>query len=1386
MWYYISLAKRKLMQINNNNLIKYSNSYTLTIEQAQKLQNEIKEIWEKIAWEESNKKAERGLSDEEICKIESLSNYASTLSDSSSDLKTFAEECLQRFYTLNEKIEQNYEKALEEAVYHGARVSIGIKTYWGLSEEQLHKIAWIAVANEGEAACYITNYGIKDPERLFELAKRSAQSYSHYASKYIANFGLNQAQRIEVAKIAMRFPLASELIKNYDIQDQMQRFEVAKVAANVKGYGEGISKNIEMFELNPNQLFEIALLVAKNEGPISKFIQNYGIQFWSPEQIFEVAKIAAKNSEYPISEYIPNYNIQDLEKLFEIAQINASFASNISELIKNYVGLSNTQLFEVAKIAAKRSGRACSKCIKNYGLSEAQRFEVAKLSAESSESFSEFIENYELINSLQLIMLAEIAAKTFGGSTSKHIHKYNIQDKEQLLRIAKIAVTSFGASEFIKNYGIDNSLQRFEIAKIAAEKETYRWDFFPEYLQNYEIQEPSHLIELAKIAAKKRNNQVSRYIKKFGIHDQEALAEIAKISASVDPWDMSRYIQEYGIKDPDALYEIAKIAAAISTGTSQFIKNFDIKDQSRLFEIAEISAKLDGFSNYVQNYELQNEEQRLELAQTVRIHNPSNLQYLIENFNLSEKNRYEILKLLSKKFGPLIFTQLFSSFKITNPEWNFELAKLALIKQVSLPNSLRYVNRYKLSLEQKIELFLLASVIVPHEIQALIKNIEELENETPKNLPAGFQLMLFPERPIHVEEMALIGPLLRFDNPNISETARNNLRKWMGYVHLLIEKCRKKDSDGFSKFMKEFDCFALLEAIGELRSPNKRNQLVAMLFKYFFEDNIGPLQVYQNLKEIRALGRKDAPIFRFLLASLIHEHQNEAGNSINRKQLDSNWNVVFSSMGSSTYKDATAKMSVINCLYSLIHNKQLNVYEKVHFIWQIFGLGVSEKNKRNKSKIVNRNLRFAEAIISADNVGMLKQFVGLRPKALSLAKNSLQGCLQKIFHDIVGKVILNDFSEKFDETFMKSRQPYAFLTYGTILKKVPEAIPYLREAYVNILEGTFSKLRYESGEHLSKVFSWKEGLKEAWMKGKRIPLSEKINEADEKSKADNGPDCRKYLFEKICQDKHFPATEFVFLGNCLQNPSFINAALEEILKEKFQNNVLERSLLNLFNPELHKDEKLSFLDTAINNLAREYPDNAQFLQDLKDLSKLITESGKLYSYKGWTIEDTDSWEDLLLSGTEVLGSCQNVNGDANLNKALLNYLLDGKNRIVVLKDGEGKIRARIVLRLLIDKTLKRPVLYRERLYKTPGISESALEALYQMCVDRANELGLSLMRSKEEGEILLPSQRYPNDIVSLNGHAPFEYVDAEVLGITDGCFSISPKITRLLFDPMRT
>lgn len=169
-------------------------------------------------------------------------------------------------------------------------------------------------------------------------------------------------------------------------------------------------------------------------------------------------------------------------------------------------------------------------------------------------------------------------------------------------------------------------------------------------------------------------------------------------------------------------------------------------------------------------------------------------------------------------------------------------------------------------------------------------------------------------------------------------------------------------------------------------------------------------------------------------------------------------------------------------------------------------------------------------------------------------------------------------------------------------------------------------------------------------------------------------------------------------------------------------------------------------------------------------------------YDKFIVADTDAWDDMLLCGTEVSGSCMRLGSNVSSNKCLLGYIIDGKNRAIVIKDPvTGKIAARCIMRLLWDEISKKPVLFQERIYWNGGVSARARIAMHHMFERRAKQLGIDLVNAETITAVqpkVFPDYRH--DISSLGSPAPYENVDAGEKGETNGIYTISAGYLQLI------
>jgi hypothetical protein len=160
--------------------------------------------------------------------------------------------------------------------------------------------------------------------------------------------------------------------------------------------------------------------------------------------------------------------------------------------------------------------------------------------------------------------------------------------------------------------------------------------------------------------------------------------------------------------------------------------------------------------------------------------------------------------------------------------------------------------------------------------------------------------------------------------------------------------------------------------------------------------------------------------------------------------------------------------------------------------------------------------------------------------------------------------------------------------------------------------------------------------------------------------------------------------------------------------------------------------------------------------------------------KDYKISETHDPCDLLLIGTEVAGSCLQVNGNLT-NKCLASYLMNGELRPIVVKR-RGRIVARRMMRLMWDEQKEKPVILLEKLYLNT-YNEEISQAIIDKAVAKAKSMNVYLV-SKE----IRSDKPYPGTIKCAKGFAPFTYSDA-ASGIKDGPFVIEGS--HILYEPQK-
>ncbi len=421
-----------------------------------------------------------------------------------------------------------------------------------------------------------------------------------------------------------------------------------------------------------------------------------------------------------------------------------------------------------------------------------------------------------------------------------------------------------------------------------------------------------------------------------------------------------------------------------------------------------------------------------------------------------------------------------------------------------------------------------------------------------------------------------------------------------------------------------------------------------------------------------------------------------------------------------------------------------------------------------KTKDLCERLRLIQALCSQDQAACLAR-EGSSNTTKKLQDLLMEKLQEDPFIDFKG---IEDLSNRYLETFGVMRVPLAWKVYEERIQTLGGSLVQVQfQRFVtSVLNKTFPTERYRTdlSPHLAQL---QEKCPEVFKKWQQPQPAVAIGPTDAASSKKEAINFQEFFKQKQ-GDGHFKLKDKDQLP---QFSSFLELSLAEqpmvlaALKEKRSTSAaaegpaLEVEMLCM---ELClTKESPKILLEALKKDLQVFP-KLELINDIKGLIKGLEAAP---AEKSLTVVDTDDWQDLFLSGTEVSNSCQRVDGDPYLNKCLLAYVMDGKNRMLAVKDASGKIVARSIFRLLLDKETNEPLLFQDRIYPYPCSNEHVL-ALNQHVEDRAKELGCPLITVNSDRKNLID---YSGTAVSLGSCCPYEYEDAAEGIMEDGKFEIS-------------
>ena len=932
---------------------------------------------------------------------------------------------------------------------------------------------------------------------------------------------------------------------------------------------------------------------------------------------------------------------------------------------------------------------------------------------------------------------AKILAAKDAWRISLDIKKYEITDQKALAEIAMIAVTKNGwaVSEYIKNYGIEDQKILVEIAKIAVANDSQVSD----RIGTFGIVEEKDRIAIAMIAAAHYGWYTTVHIKNYKITDQKALVEIAKIAAKSDD-RISERIQEYGIEDADSLIEIAKIEAAKDGEClSKYIQNYcSIRRESQYHtgyyneslehnpvefaEIAKIAATQNGelTSKYIKDYRLNDQEPLLNIFLTSINQNIDSIKYR-ENYNFSELIHLYINDIINDM-----------NFKKNNEDNN--------------ENDLygRSIKAYP-------------------ELQIIMKN-ETLEND----------LKLIPE-----EYNELKSFIQKLRNPELQ-------------IQMLTLLAKISISSKLAKLpIEEINAsIPIIKAIFDLRDPVLKVKIADIFLDFFFKHNSNQ-KISEWLNEnIDTSKLKFTQSGNIIIGKLLCE-------SLNGNSFDNNSIFIMDKVITTTRKNIS-------------QNDRMRLYNS------LMTLKESSLSDSDKQRVISLACSRCKYIEDPDNTDepTIKKVVEILIKQLSIvsmfinlgktddllkkqASTDFEKQLKQLVENDFGVAQVADLWNKLLKNVFSLRDRDGIFHFGAKVCTVSYQAKNLFSKFLTaVLEGTYSEFRYNTERiHLDKVFGNNQELEANWQKGTSLTYEEVAT--NEKSEESHDIDVTSYLRQKILADKHLEAKDYsyihAFLSGNKSTSSNIKTAIEDKQTELKQKSklpaareelpLLSNQLLRLRIQEmmltLLKAEDIKSKRNIINEInqlvekKQVFPE--VFLADLQGLSKQLIGDFKSDRQK-WSVEDTDRYEDMLLLGVEVDGSCQSIYKNIDLSKCLLAYLTDGKNRALIIRGDDGRIKGRAIFRILSDTKAEKPVLFLERTYVSGEIGQTEAEtAILEIAKRRAQSLGLTLVGKYEGGE------KFNNILKSLGGNSPFEYIDA--LGNKDNrsTFEISSGTANVIY-----
>lgn len=833
-----------------------------------------------------------------------------------------------------------------------------------------------------------------------------------------------------------------------------------------------------------------------------------------------------------------------------------------------------------------------------------------------------------------------------------------------------------------------------------------------------EIKEPKARLEVAKLlASSEKINRIN--VRKFINESSESRYKIAKKAVKQNPQSGLRFIEFLKLSEKDSVKLLFHIIQQTHDGEilANYINQLKITDPEVLYKIVKIALEecqnLKPLLINLEKYHFDHETVVFFLKSAAE-KNIDQIDTIIEYFDLEENEWVEITKIIASKLGKELSKNHIKEYPIANPKMRFEIFLEAVACH---EDSLDYIENYHLkdyldpilySIFEEIKYQTIDSNKIFEKLEEYLKIIND------SNLDIFLQKIRDEKNGLtQMQLLKWFVYLVAFNDSILKEnTSSPEQREWIQKHHLL---------EPIFSFHHPHKRFILTKQIMEISSSEEKKGIYEEITPDNASNGLKLISGLLTQLHTQGVSKEDLKeIVSFLEKTTLHKH----GSSVK---------IILSVLLLISEERSLAAEDKTNLLHLLFQEGSFP--QEFHTVQSIilFGKGHELKKEILESQYDNH-----------------------------LAVLQLKAFRQKIPLD---KIV--NFEEKFQNTFGRSRIPSALPTYTAHLYRLEKeertiCLKLLTQYCKTVLDGTFKKVRYdpeENGLHLERVFGKDKNLKQLWMAGAELPLQELLPEQ-------TALNIRGYLERVFMAESsvdptnplnkdQFPHIHAYLEKNVIEDPALLKSLNEEIRKAKRSKDsqtykllMLEKSLIQLVHPSLKISRKIKILENFL-----VYLNETKQTHLLKETEELLSslKQTRPRTHVNLQVVDSDDFDDLLLCGTEI-ASCQSVDDDRKLNKCLLAYLLDGKNRLIAIKNEDGTILGRSILRILWDKEHQKPALFLEKIYPET-LSLDYQHALKAMAKRRAEEMGLKLYTTRGVGDpISLQLQ-------SFGGIAPFEYVD---------------------------